>query len=271
MIAILLSTFNGEKYLEQQIKSLFAQTFKDFILYIKDDGSTDNTIGLIEAMQAQFPNIHFFKDAPTQMGAAWSFIWLLQNVTEEYYMFCDQDDVWFPNKIAISYDALRDVESQNSNKAILVHTDLIVTNSEMEILSDSLWASDKTDPLKITTKYLCLRNYVTGCTMLFNNNAKKVSLNFTKTIIMHDYWVAVSTEASGGIIITLPAKTVYYRQHEHNVIGASNKQYWFPRLQRYLHFPDIKLSLALYTIIKAKYNYNLLQYIWLRTNYYFTR
>ena len=100
MIAILMSTYNGERYLREQIDSLLNQTYKDWKLYIRDDGSTDETISIIESYVNDYPDlIVLLKDDLGNLGSARSFMRILSVVDADYYMFCDQDDVWLPNKV----------------------------------------------------------------------------------------------------------------------------------------------------------------------------
>jgi len=269
MVAILLSTYNGEKYLRQQLDSLFCQTFNDFILYIRDDGSSDSTVDILLEYEKKYANIVIFSDIENNKGACMSFIWLLKRVEADYYMFCDQDDVWFPSKVQFTLDAINFEEYRSPNVATLVHTDLIVTNNTLDIISKSLWGNDNTNPLKITRKYLRLVNYITGCTMLFNRKARDLAIMDTKHILMHDFWIGICVDSSNGIIISLPIPTIYYRQHSNNTIGASVKKYRFSRLHRYFHMPNFRYSYSLYNMIKSKYNISLIEYLILRLKFYF--
>jgi glycosyltransferase involved in cell wall biosynthesis len=269
MIAILLSTYNGERYLKQQLDSLFCQTFSDFVLYVRDDGSSDSTMDILLEYERKYTNIVIYKDTENNKGACMSFMWLLQKVEADYYMFCDQDDVWFPSKVQLTLDSIRSEECRSDNVAVLVHTDLIVTNSTLSIICKSLWENDKTNPLKITRKFLRLVNYITGCTMLFNRKARDLAIIDTKHILMHDFWIGICVDSSNGVIVSLPVPTIYYRQHSNNAVGASYKRYKFPRLQRYLHIPNFKYSQDLYNMIKSKYKINQIEYLLLRLNFYF--
>jgi glycosyltransferase involved in cell wall biosynthesis len=270
MIAILLATYNGENFLREQLDSLFFQTCTDFILYVRDDGSSDSTIKILLEYKIKFSNIVIFQDGKTNIGAARSFLWLLEKVEADYYMFCDQDDVWFSSKIQLSLDVIKSEECRSRDAGVLVHSDLIVTNKNLEIISNSLWENDKINPVKITRKYLKVVNYITGCTMFFNRKARDLAIVESNTnILMHDFWIAICVDSSNGIIISLPCPTIYYRQHGNNAVGASSKSYLFPRLQRYFHIPDFNYSIDLYNMIKYKYKINLFQYIALRINFYF--
>lgn len=98
-VVILMSTYNGEEYLESQIKSILNQTYKKWQLYIRDDGSTDNTVNIIEKYCALDPRINFYNEnSRNNVGVVHSFMELLENVEADYYMFSDQDDFWLKNR-----------------------------------------------------------------------------------------------------------------------------------------------------------------------------
>lgn len=185
MIAILLSTYNGEKYLVNQLESLFNQTYKEFILHIRDDGSNDGTLEILKKYKEKHSNIVIYsEDSKKNIGACLSFMWLLENVDSKYYMFCDQDDIWFPNKIQLCLDSILSEEKRTTNKAILIHTDLIVVDNGLNIISSSLWENNKINPFKIGTKYLKVINYVTGCTIIINKLARDISITKNKEQLM---------------------------------------------------------------------------------------
>ena len=271
MLAILLSTFNGEEYLFEQLNSLFSQTYNEFVLFVRDDGSTDSTVSIIKSFRNKYKNIVFFEDSLENIGACKSYLWLLQNVEADYYMFCDQDDVWVNNKIELSINALKCEEIRSDKLAIIVHTDLIVTDKKLNVISNSLWDNDNTNPLRITRKYLFLVNYLTGCTMLINKKARDISITSNETAIMHDFWVGICVEASNGVILSLSTPTVFYRQHERNVIGSKQKKSQHPILQRYLHIPNFRYSYMLYKMINSRYNISWYTYIKHRICFYLTR
>ena len=97
-LAILLATYNGERYLQEQIDSLYRQTYKDWVLYIHDDGSTDGTCGIISKNAAEHGNIVVMEHQGGH-GAKDNFFGMLERVDADYYMFCDQDDVWLEDKV----------------------------------------------------------------------------------------------------------------------------------------------------------------------------
>lgn len=261
MIAILLTTYNGGFFLREQLDSLCMQTNKNFSLYIRDDGSTDNTLEIIKEYTLKYSNIILVKDGIKHRGACFGFLWLLEQIEADYYMFCDQDDVWMPFKIQLSYEIMQAEESRFRNLPILIHTDLTITDSSLNILYPSLWEYQKTIPTQIGRKYLCLVNYVTGCTMFINRNARELAIVNYSSAIMHDHWLGICVDAAHGRIVSIPTTTIYYRQHGNNTIGASKKQYKFPKLQRYLHIPDYKYDCQLFQMIKVRYNLPFYKYL----------
>ena len=106
-VAILMSTYNGEKYLEEQVKSIISQDYTDWHLYIRDDGSTDNTVNLIKKIARDNEKITFLNEnKPKNLGVTGSFMDLLANTKAQYYMFSDQDDYWLPDKIKVTLEEM---------------------------------------------------------------------------------------------------------------------------------------------------------------------
>ena len=127
-LAILLGTYNGGRFLREQLDSLFAQTMKDFQLYIRDDGSTDDTMLIVKEYQQLHPNIVKVEDEGKNLGAKGNFERLLALTDADYYMFCDQDDVWLPDKIEVSFAKMKQMEQRYGDIPLLVHTDLEVVD-----------------------------------------------------------------------------------------------------------------------------------------------
>jgi glycosyltransferase involved in cell wall biosynthesis len=225
MIDILLATYNGEKYLNQQIDSILAQTCKDFRLLIRDDSSSDNTINIIKNYISKYPDkIQLIVDSKGHLGLARNFAALLELAQSEYIMFCDQDDVWLPDKIQLTLNAMKTAERSDPGLPLLVHTDLRVVNEDLILIADSLWhllgvASPACDSLK----NIIVRNPVTGCTMMINSKAGNISLPIPPQAPIHDWWIAMNV-AKLGKIIRIPSPTILYRQHGGNVISAGRKK-----------------------------------------------
>lgn len=225
-IAILLCTYNGGKYIREQLNSILNQSYQDFQIFIHDDYSSDNTINIINEYKSLYGNkILLCEDDKHHRGAAESFMWLLNHVEAEYYMFCDQDDVWLQDKILKSYKKMISVEQLNPNKAILIHTDLKIVDEKLNILQPSMWkyAGFKVDISK-KIDFLIFGNVVTGCTIIINKKAKGISLPFRQEFnVLHDFWIAINV-AKYGIIENIKESTILYRQHDKNECGMGKKQ-----------------------------------------------
>lgn len=222
MINILLSTYNGEKYLSEQLNSLFKQTIQNFILLVRDDGSTDRTIDIIKDYQMKYPSrIMLVEDSLGNLGSSRSFMKLLEYSNSEYIMFCDQDDVWLPHKIELSLNKMKDLENiYSKNVPLLIFTDLVVVNDKLNIISESFWRYQKLDPqISRDWRKLLAQNVITGCTIMINKKAKEVSLPYLVETMMYDHWIGVNV-AKYGKVDWINRPTVLYRQHSSNVAGA---------------------------------------------------
>lgn len=221
MIDILMSTFNGERYLGEQVRSILGQSFTEFRLVVRDDGSSDHTLALIEEFCREDERVRLLSDGEGNLGLRRSFMRLVEASVSEYFMFADQDDVWRPDKIERSLAAVKQLEStSNKSEPLLVFTDLKVVNEQLETIGESLWHYQRLRPeISQDWKRLLAQNVVTGCTILANRAAAQVSLPFALPEMMHDHWVAVNA-ARHGKIGYINEPTVLYRQHSDNAEGS---------------------------------------------------
>ena len=209
-IAILMATYNGEKYICQQIDSILSQTCKDWELYIHDDGSTDNTIAAVESyVEKSQVKIHLI-DGKSTCGAKYNFV----------YMTCDQDDVWLEKKIELTYDKILAIEDK-ADIPCLVYTELRVVDSELNTIADTMSEYQSLDCHKRTINQFILQNSVTGCTMMVNRALRDKMLRITNidNTIMHDWWAAL-VAAQFGKTAFIDEPTILYRQHGDNSLGA---------------------------------------------------
>lgn len=268
MIEILLSVYNGEKYLQEQIDSILSQTYKDWNLLVRDDGSKDRSLDIIKEYVTKYPDkIRIHTDSFGNVGVKRSFELLLEASNSEYFMFCDQDDFWLPNKIELSYNQIKlDESSLGSDVPLLVHTDLSIVNQNLEDVGLSMYKTLKAYPKKIkSNKHIPFIAYlVTGCTILGNKKLKEVSLPFPEDIDLHDVWVFRKAILSNGNVSSLYDKTILYRQHQCNVRGASkSKQTLKDKLT------INKQAFQIYN--KYVPNSNIITFIYWKVNYFFYR
>jgi glycosyltransferase involved in cell wall biosynthesis len=224
-IDILLSTYNGALYLREQLDSLLEQSFTDWHLILRDDGSTDETLVIASEYANRHPGKFTILQTDGNLGYYWSFMELLAFSSAPYVMFCDQDDVWMSNKISISFSVIEHCESLWPGKPILVHTDMTVVDNKLGLISDSKWKDMKWTPDAYVrdSKSLMVVPLVSGNTCLFNSIAREVSLAKKEEIHSHDTWVALSTMVAQGRIINLPFSTILYRRHQ-KVASASTRR-----------------------------------------------
>jgi glycosyltransferase involved in cell wall biosynthesis len=220
-VSLLLSIYNGELFLKEQIESIMNQTYTDWELYVRDDGSNDDSKKIVDEYINQYPKkIHWIKDSQGNLKSASSFMYMLSIIESDYYMFCDQDDVWFPFKIEKTLSRIKEVETVNPNKGVLIFTDLTIVNSDLKIINSSMWSYSNINPenAKDFYKTSCLSS-VTGCTIMINNYIKEKALPFPTVARMHDWWITLNA-SHYGIVDYLNESTIYYRQHNNNVLGA---------------------------------------------------
>jgi glycosyltransferase involved in cell wall biosynthesis len=232
-IEILLATYNGGRFLREQLDSIFKQSYQNFALLVRDDGSTDDTLDILNEYIIKYPQqISIVEDEVAHRGATFSFEYLIQKATAKYFMLCDQDDVWLPNKIEVCIKTMKELEAVSGNIPLMVFTDLKEVDTNLNIINQSFIDSQKlfpevaSNPIKILSL-----NVVAGCTMMINQESKAVILPFPSSNVVHDQWIAINI-AHYGMIKYLPIPTILYRQHGSNSVGANRVgfKYFYKKL-----------------------------------------
>ena len=217
-VAILLSCYNGERYLHELIHSIIHQSYQDYTLYIRDDGSTDSTFSILQTYECD--NIVLFPQS-RNLGSKHSFLYMMSNVDSDYYMFCDQDDVWMNSKIEKSLRTIQEIEHRNPLKPTIVHTDLRLVDGNMNVIANSYWDYNKV-PFEINHKYeyLCHFNDITGCAMIFNKIAREFSLPYASIDmprhLYHDSLIGLIVAKNYGVIYPLKEQKIWFRRHDSN-------------------------------------------------------
>lgn len=224
-IAVLLATYNGERFLREQIESLYAQTIKDWTIYVHDDGSTDGTKAILDEYAEKKDNFVVL-DYPSQKGASNNFFSLLKRVDASYFFFADQDDVWMSNKMEKCLARMQQIEKSTISKPVLVCCDACVTDEKLKVVSPSLWERSGAHPEFLTNfNESAATPFVTGCTMLLNKAAKESVLwNVTEKATMHDAFITLCVFKACGIVEPIRESLMYYRQHGENTLGAYSKE-----------------------------------------------
>lgn len=211
-VTVILSTFNGNAFLQEQLNSLYSQTYPNIKILARDDGSTDATRQILERAQAD--GRITVLTGHENLGAAASFFRLLQSVDTgtEYVAFCDQDDVWLPEKISRAIVAL--ATFRNGRAAAYCSKLDIVGANLTPIRSTAL-------PEKIGFGNALVENICVGCTMVLNRHAiDLVCKNFPANVLIHDWWCYLVLSCFGEIVFDRDAH-IKYRQHDDNAFGAA--------------------------------------------------
>ena len=221
-VAIVMATYNGERYIREQVDSILASSYQDFELFIFDDGSKDHTLQILQEYELQYPDkIHVHQNAENQ-GVVANFLHGVCKTTMDYVMFCDQDDVWKPGKIAMTLKRMRNMEAQ-ADKSIpmVVFTDAVMVDGDLNTISNSFFCSSHLNPCKTDLPHMLMENKLIGCTVMINAALRKVlqSNRLPNSARYHDWWIALIA-ASMGKISYIREGTLLYRQHGGNAVGG---------------------------------------------------
>lgn len=243
-VQILMSTYNGEKYLKEQIDSILNQEDVEISILIRDDGSTDKTTTILENIAKENKNVTYY--IGENLGAARSFMDLVNQSKEaDYYAFADQDDVWNSKKII---SAIEKIENVSDKPSLYI--------SALEVVDEKL----NTIEIKKVSGNLCLegemaKNFATGCTMVFNKKLCDIIKMYNPTyIIMHDSWITRVCYAVGGNVVIDENTYIKYRQHENNVVGYDDEGFKKFKKQLKIAFVD-KVSMRVNIAKELKNGY----------------
>ena len=241
-IDILLATYNGEKYLKEQLDSILSQTYSNFRLLISDDCSKDNTKEILKEYEKKDNRIKVFYQEKN-LGYVKNFEFLLSKVENKIYALSDQDDVWLPEKVEKTYNKLIQTNSD------LVFTDLEVVNENLEKIYDSfndyMLLSRKIKKYKDSSVMQYLYNCITGCTLMSKSKFldKIIPIPTNSKYVIHDTWIGLIVSLYGKIEY-LDEKTIKYRQHGNNQVGTDKISHKFRKIEDVRNlFLDVKIQL----------------------------
>ena len=240
-VEILLATYNGERYIREQLDSILNQDYENWVVRASDDASTDSTYEILTEYKEKYPDKFILGKNQEGFGSAkLNFFHLIQQSTCNYVMCCDQDDVWLPNKISLTLQAMKYTEQDG--KPTLIHTDLKVVDHELQILSESFFEHSNLRK-EFSYEDVLIQNHVTGCTMMMNRSLVDLISRETdyEDILMHD-WMAAVLATGLGQVGYVDCPTILYRQHAVNSVGA--KKYGFALLISKLKNNSIRKSLV---------------------------
>ncbi len=240
-IDILLATYNGEKYVDEQIKSILNQTYKNFNLIISDDCSKDDTPNILKKYEKIDDRVKVYLQK-TNLGVVKNIEFLLKQVTNDFYMLSDQDDVWLKEK------AEKSIEKLKKENADLVFGDLEVVDKTLNTIypsfGDFMLLNKKIKKYINSYKVNYLYNCVTGCTVLSKKTYidKILPLPQNSKFLIHDHWIGLIV-ALNGKLAYMSEKYIKYRQHGNNQVGTNKISHGFSKIEQVReHFINVKLG-----------------------------
>lgn len=228
MVTVFLCTYNGAAYVRAQLQSILDQTVQDLHVVVSDDGSTDETLAIVEAMAAAHPGrITILRQDPPTGSAQRHFLKLLVERAydmADYIMLSDQDDVWLPEKVAKTLARMQADEAAcraagEANASILVHCDSRIVDRALREIAPSFAAYQKMTPSRCQLQQLLVQNNVVGGALMMNRALAERITEIPAHCVMHDQWIALIASAFGHIDF-VPEALYLYRQHGDNVLGA---------------------------------------------------
>ena len=242
-VQICLATYNGEAYIASFLDSLVNQTFKKFEILVSDDGSTDNTLNIIDSYKDQLKIAAYQNHSTTPRGPAENFMGLLKFSSADYVFLADQDDVWLSDKISVCLENIEDSASDDLNIPKLVFSDYCVVDQHLCVVEKSgLAKASRCFSVNKLMESIEYTNFVPGCTVMINRKLVDLAISFERNshILMHDWWLVLLGKYHGGIFMYIQKPLVMYRQHQHNVVGASVETSLVKKISKFLKSPSLK-------------------------------
>ena len=220
-VAVIMPTYNGELYLQEQVTSILNQSFRDFSLHIVDDRSTDQTAQIVSSL-AEIDKRIVFQQNQDRKGVINSVNDALSSIDSDIYFLADQDDIWLPEKMA------KQIKAMQPYDVVMSFTNLSLVDEQGDLMGIDFWSSQEIDEQEANqAEIIAIRTMVTGCTMAFKKRLLEIALPIPDQATMHDHWLSFFATKIGRII-PISEELVLYRQHSENVIGDMVT----PRLQR---------------------------------------
>lgn len=219
-VHIVLATYNGERFLREQMDSVLGQTYENITVEVCDDGSTDGTAAIVREYEAQDERVKLHLN-PHNLGYVKNFLEGVKRCTAPYVMLCDQDDIWQKDKVEKTLQAVQQAEKKRAGKPVLVFTDAVNFDSQTGEELGFFHETSHLDVKKVDTAHLFMENKCIGCTMMMNRAILPYLEELPEEIRVHDWWLALIC-SHFGTIEYVPQATLRYRQHEENQIGGSS-------------------------------------------------
>jgi len=219
LVAILLGTYNGTSFISQQLDSILAQTYQNWILIVSDDGSTDQTIEILHHYQVQLPAGKLKIQGGPKKGFCKNFLSLAcdTKIKADYFAFCDQDDVWMPEKLSVAITTIKAYQRPYVP---------IIYCGRTQYVTKELKHCGKSPLFAFPTSFnnALVQSIAGGNSMVFNLAAKSLIEKVgVVDVPSHDWWLYQLISGAGGVVIYDPIPQILYRQHENSLVGGNNK------------------------------------------------
>ncbi len=246
-VDIIMSTYNGERFLREQIDSIFTCNHQNVVLHVFDDGSSDETIQILTEYKHHYQNhLHLYKNH-RNLGVTKNFLHGIKTVMErftdaKYFMCCDQDDVWHADKVSKTLKRMEQMEKRyGDDRPLLVFTDAVIADENLNEISESFIKTQHFNSNKVDLAHLLMENKCIGCTIMINRSFEYYLTHIPNAARYHDWWLALIASAFGHISF-LPKATIDYRQHSSNVVGSISFSSYVHK--RFMAIKDQKVTLT---------------------------
>lgn len=220
VVHIVMATYNGEKFIREQLDSLLCQTYSNLSIEICDDGSSDTTIDIVKEYAKKDSRITLHQNESNE-GYVKNFLKGIKRSTAPYVMLCDQDDIWNKDKVERTLAKMKQSEKSNQNVPLLVYSDAMNYDSDTKKELGRFHQSSRLNTKKVDTPHLFMENKCIGCTIMVNGVMRDFLNELPKEIRVHDWWLALIA-AHFGKLLYLDEPTLLYRQHSNNMIGGDS-------------------------------------------------
>ena len=248
-ITVLMSTYNGERFLREQLDSIFSQEKVHVKLIVRDDGSSDRTLDILREYQAAHRDMLIISDG-NNMRACASFLYLIRTYTDDnYFALADQDDIWDADKLIIGIKAIQKLEEDDENIPLLYYSNLRIVDE------DNIFAriSHAVPHVAKNKSAALIENLATGCTVVYNKKLAQLAKEVNPIeYSMHDVWLYQTTSILGKTIYDFEPH-INYRQHTDNVVGTSLKRVSWKKIKEIVNFILSQDQKTISTNTKALY------------------
>lgn len=220
VVHIVMATYNGERFLREQMDSLLCQSYENITIEVCDDGSSDETLAIIHEYCEKDKRVSLHQNKSNE-GYVNNFLKGIKRSNAPYTMLCDQDDIWYKDKVEHTLVKMKQIEGEKNDVPILIYSDAMNYDSDTGKELGRFHESSHLNTKKVDTPHLFMENKCIGCTCMVNRRIQTYLGELPEQIRVHDWWLALISSHFGKIAY-LNEPTLFYRQHSSNMIGGDS-------------------------------------------------